>query len=89
MYVNLCIIYIGDYVYHIYYFFAFNVNIVSIDRVTTSALYLSSPDISRASIRLVPGGTEELGFRGPVSYLSSHGCKWETKKMGERCGLWP
>lgn len=69
-------------------FFALNINIVSIDRVRTSALY-SSLDISKASIRPVPGGTEEPGLRSSGSYLCSHGYKGETQKTEEMCDLWP
>lgn len=71
------------------YFFAFNISIVSIERMTTSVLCLSSPDISRARIQPGPGGTEERGFRGPGSHLCYRGCIWETEKTGERYGLWP
>lgn len=51
--------------YIIIYFFAFDVNVVSIDRVTISVLHLASPDITRARIGPVPGGTEELWFYSP------------------------
>lgn len=69
--------------YIIIYFFAFDVNIVSIDRVT-SVLHLTSPDITRARIGPVPGGTEELRFYGPwLSPVLSQVYTGNPKDRGE------
>lgn len=65
VYVYVCTLFTQVIVYIIIYFFAFDVNVVSIDRVTISVLHLASPDITRARIGPVPGGTEELRFYSP------------------------